>query len=251
MKKMSKKLKIFLISLLCFVIICGAAFGIYVSDYYRANDAALAATFSDDTVTVIQKSDDYMVFTPENPKCGLVFYPGGKVEYTAYAPLMKALAEEGFFCVLVKMPFNLAVFDVNAADDVLEEYTNIKEWYIGGHSLGGAMAASYASKNTDKLKGLILLGSYSTVDLNDSGLTVFDIQASEDEIVFDDMEELKKYKGNLSPNDTYSYGIDGGCHAYFGSYGEQKGDGKPTITPEEQVRQTVEFISETLFGGED
>ena len=113
------------------------------------------------------------------------------------------------------------------------------------------MAASYASKNTDKLKGLILLGSYSTVDLNDSGLTVFDIQTSEDEIVFDDMEELKKYKGNLSPDDTYSYGIEGGCHAYFGSYGEQKGDGKPTITPEEQVRQTVEFICETLFGGED
>lgn len=250
MKKMSKKLKIFLISLLCFIIVCCTAFGIYVSDYYHANDAALAATFSDDTVTVIQKNDDYMVFTPEKPKCGLVFYPGGKVEYTAYAPLMKALAEEGFFCVLVKMPFNLAVFDINAADDILEEYTNIKEWYIGGHSLGGSMAASYASKNTDKLKGLILLASFSTENLNDSGLDVIQITAREDEILWDDMEKVKKYQPNL-PDDFSQLCIEGGCHAYFGSYGEQKGDGKPTITPEEQVRQTVEFISETLFGGED
>ncbi len=250
MKKMSKKLKIFLISLLCFIIVCCTAFGIYVSDYYHANDAALAATFSDDTVTVIQKNDDYMVFTPEKPKCGIVFYPGGKVEYTAYAPLMKSLAEEGFFCVLVKMPFNLAVFDINAADDILEEYTNIKEWYIGGHSLGGSMAASYASKNTDKLKGLILLASFSTENLNDSGLDVIQITAREDEILWDDMEKVKKYQPNL-PDDFSQLCIEGGCHAYFGSYGEQKGDGKPTITPEEQVRQTVEFISETLFGGED
>ena len=250
MKKMSKKLKIFLISLLCFIIVCCTAFGIYVSDYYHANDAALEATFSDDTVTVIQKNDDYMVFTPEKPKCGFVFYPGGKVEYTAYAPLMKALAEEGFFCVLVKMPFNLAVFDINAADDILEEYTNIKEWYIGGHSLGGSMAASYASKNTDKLKGLILLASFSTENLNDSGLDVIQITAREDEILWDDMEKVKKYQPNL-PDDFSQLCIEGGCHAYFGSYGEQKGDGKPTITPEEQVRQTVEFISETLFGGED
>ena len=247
---MSKKLKIFLISLLCFIIVCCTAFGIYVSDYYHANDAALAATFSDDTVTVIQKNDDYMVFTPEKPKCGIVFYPGGKVEYTAYAPLMKALAEEGFFCVLVKMPFNLAVFDINAADDILEEYTNIKEWYIGGHSLGGSMAASYASKNTDKLKGLILLAAFSTENLNDSGLDVIQITAREDEILWDDMEKVKKYQPNL-PDDFSQLCIEGGCHAYFGSYGEQKGDGKPTITPEEQVRQTVEFISETLFGGED
>lgn len=244
--KKNKKLKIFITSLLCFAVICCTGFGIYVSDYYRANDTALTATFSDDEVTVIEKNGDYMVFTPEKPKCGLVFYPGGKVEYTAYAPLMKALAREGFFCVLVKMPFNLAVFDMGAAEDIIAEYTNIDEWYVGGHSLGGAMAASYASKNVDKLEGLILLGSYSTNDLSDSGLTVFSVIGSEDNITFDDMEEVKKYGDNLPDVDMYYYTIEGGCHAYFGSYGEQEGDGKPTITPEEQVKQTVEFIVDNL-----
>ena len=247
--KKNKKLKIFLIVMLCFVIVCGAVFGIYVSDYYRADDTAVAATFSDDTVTVIQKNDECIVFTPEKPERGFVFYPGGKVEHTAYAPLMKALAAEGFFCVLVKMPFNLAVFDVNAADSVIEEYTNIDEWYIGGHSLGGAMAASYASKNADKLEGLILLAAYSTEDLNGSGLNVMQIQGREDGLFWDDMEEVKKYQPNL-PDDFSQLCIEGGCHAYFGSYGEQKGDGKPTITPEEQVRQTVEFITDSLQEGE-
>ena len=248
--KKNKKLKIFIIFLLCFAVICCTGFGIYASDYYRANDTALAATFSDSEVTVIEKNGDCLVFTTENPERGIVFYPGGKVEYSAYAPLMKELAREGFFCVLVKMPFNLAVFDVNATDGVIEEYENIKEWYVGGHSLGGAMAASYASKNADKLEGLILLGSYSTEDIKDSGLTVFEIYASEDEIWMpDDAEKFEEYKGNL-PSDTFSVSIEGGCHAYFGSYGEQEGDGKPTITPEEQVRQTVEFIADNLQEGE-
>lgn len=247
--KKNKKLKIILISLLCVVAICCAGFGVYVSDYYRANDTALAATFSDNEVTVIEKNNDCMVFTPKNPERGMVFYPGGKVEYTAYAPLMKELAREGFFCVLVKMPFNLAVFDISAADDVIAEYTNIDEWYIAGHSLGGAMAASYASKNADKLEGLILLAAYSTEDLNGSGLNVMQIQGREDGLFWDDMEEVKKYQPNL-PDDFSQLCIEGGCHAYFGSYGEQEGDGKPTITPEEQVRQTVEFITENLQEGE-
>ena len=243
--KKKKKLKIIIISLLCVAIVSCTAFGIYVSDYYRANDTAIAATFSDSEVTVIQKNNDYMVFTPKSPECGIIFYPGGKVEYTAYAPLMKELAREGVFCVLVKMPFNLAVFDINAADDVIEEYTNITEWYVGGHSLGGSMAASYASKNADKLEGLILLAAFSTADLNDSGLNVMQITAREDEILWDDMEEVKKYQPNL-PDDFKQLCIEGGCHAYFGSYGEQKGDGKPWITPDEQIKQTVSFIMTNL-----
>ncbi len=81
---------------------------------------------------------------------GLIFYPGGKVEYTAYQPLMAACAERDILCVLVEMPFNLAVFDINAADGIQEQYPEVGHWYIGGHSLGGSMAASYLSKHTEK-----------------------------------------------------------------------------------------------------
>ena len=58
-----------------------------------------------------------------------------------YAPLLHDLAEDGILCVLVKMPCNLAVLDMNAADGIPECFPEVTDWYIGGHSLGGAMAA--------------------------------------------------------------------------------------------------------------
>ena len=54
-------------------------------------------------------------------------------------------------------------------------------------------------------------------------------------------EKYDKYKSSL-PGDFTEYVIDGGCHAYFGMYGAQDGDGTPAITNEEQIRITVENI---------
>ena len=106
-----------------------------------------------------------------------------KVENTAYAPLLHDLAEDGILCVLVKMPCNLAVLDRNAADSIPERFSEVTDWYIGGHSLGGAMAASYAAKHTDELDGLVLLAAYSTADLTDSGLRVYAAYGSEDGVL--------------------------------------------------------------------
>ena len=105
------------------------------------------------------------------------------MEHTAYAPLMKELAEKDILCVLVKMPFHLAVFDINAADGIREQFPEIKSWYIGGHSLGGSMAASYVSKHTEDFEGLVLLAAYSTEDLSDSGLKVLSVYGSEDGVL--------------------------------------------------------------------
>lgn len=84
--------------------------------------------------------DDNLVFIPEfgieQAKTGIIFYPGGKVEYTAYAPLMEACAREGILSVLIKMPGNLAVFVINAAEGIQEQYQTVDKWYMAGHSLG-------------------------------------------------------------------------------------------------------------------
>jgi len=53
--------------------------------------------------------------------------------------------------------------------------------------------------------------------------------------------KYKENKDNL-PTDYVEVVIDGGCHAYFGNYGEQEGDGKSTITVEKQQEITVEMI---------
>ena len=171
---------------------------------------------------------------------GFIFYPGGKVEHTAYAPLMRACAERGVLCVLIRMPFNLAVFNINGADGIPEQFPEVAHWYLGGHSLGGAMAASYAADHADELDGLVLLAAYSTRDLTKSGLAVLSIYGSEDGVL--DMKKYEKYRSNL-PHDTSEVVIDGGCHASFGRYGAQAGDGTPTISSDEQISRTaVEIV---------
>ena len=237
-KKKSFPRRVFLCLLVVLLAAC-IAFGVYVSDYYHADPAAEDALVSDDAVTVTEQ-DGTWVFAPKSPTAGLIFYPGGKVENTAYAPFLHDLAENGILCVLVKMPCNLAVLDMNAADGIPERFPEVTSWYIGGHSLGGAMAASYASKHADKLDGLVLLAAYSTADLTDSGLRVYSTYGSEDGVL-----NREKYEADRAklPQDTTETVIDGGCHAGFGSYGAQKGDGTPVISAEEQQQQTVDALA--------
>ena len=135
---------------------------------------------------------------PENPAAGFIFYPGGKVEISAYEPLMQACAAQDILCVLVSMPFHLAVFDKNAADGIQEQYPQIDSWYIGGHSLGGAMAASYVSKHADSFDGLILLGAYSTADISETALRVLSVYGSEDGVL--NRSKYEKNKSNLPEN---------------------------------------------------
>ena len=220
-----------------------AAGAIYVNDYYRADEAGIQAFYAMSEVTVEATADGIAILGPMDATKGLIFYPGGKVEYTAYQPLMSALSREGVLCILVEMPFNLAVLDMNAADGIREQYPQIKDWYMGGHSLGGSMAASYLEKNAEDYKGLILLGSYSTADLSQTDLDVLSVYGSEDQVM-----NRKKYEANKSnlPHDFTEIVIDGGCHAYFGMYGAQDGDGKPSVTNQEQIQATARVVLEMM-----
>lgn len=229
-----------IVAILALLVTAGA---VYVNDYYRADTDAIAAFAPAENISKEILDNGAIVYAPGDATTGLIFYPGGKVEYTAYEPLMKAGAARGIFCVLVKMPFNLAVLDVNAADGIQELYPEIKSWYIGGHSLGGSMAASYLGKQTDAYDGLILLGAYSTADLSDSNLNVLSVYGSEDQVL--NREKYDKNKVNL-PEDFTEVVIDGGCHAYFGMYGAQAGDGTPAITNKEQIDRTADAISELI-----
>ena len=187
----------------------------------------------------VQETDDGLAFVPREARAGFIFYPGGKVDHTAYAPLMQALAKEGVLCVLTDMPFHLAVLDMNAADGIREMYPDIGRWYLGGHSLGGSMAAYYAAAHADQLQGLVLLGSYSSKDLSATGLEVLSIYGSEDQVM-----NRSKYNAcrAMLPADLTELILEGGCHAGFGLYGPQKGDGTPAISAEEQIRQTAQAI---------
>ncbi len=238
-----KRGKIITIATLLAILLLVGVCAVYVNDYYRADSKAIAEFEVENAIDKKVLGDDTIVYVGKETNAGLIFYPGGKVEYTAYEPLMKSLASEGVLCMLARMPFSLAVLDVNAADGLQELYPEIEEWYIGGHSLGGSMAASYFSKNVSEYEGIVLLGSYSTADLSQTGVDVLSIYGSEDKVL--NREKYLEYEVNL-PDDFTELVIDGGCHAYFGMYGEQEGDGTPEISNAEQIKITTEAIMEMI-----
>ena len=227
------------------LLIAGCA--IYLFDYYRADMQEIEAFTQDLDVKKSTLPDGAITYGSSGAEIGFIFYPGGKVEHTAYEPLMAQLAEDGIFCVLTEMPFHLAVLDMNAADDIFALYPEIERWYIGGHSLGGAMAACYAAENVDRLEGLVLLGAYSSEDLTATDLRVISLYGSEDKVM--NREKYDEYRGNL-PADLTETVIAGGCHAYFGMYGEQEGDGAPAICAEEQITLTAEYITQWITEGD-
>ncbi len=218
---------------------------IYLSSTgYKADGAAQAALEGGSGVSVTWPVQDIVVFMPEEPKAGLVFYPGGRVEHTAYAPLLLALAQEGVACVLPEMPLDLAVLDMDAADGAQQTVPGIDDWYLGGHSLGGAMAASYAAQNSDAYDGLILLAAYSTEDLDETDIKVISLYGSEDGVL--NMESYRECRTNL-PDNTVEVILEGGNHAQFGSYGPQAGDGAAAVSRAEQTAWAVEIISREIL----
>lgn len=238
---MKKRTKIILAVCMAFLLILGIGGYAYMSDYYHADEVAMAAIAYQADDVQIEQDGNVTWFVPQEPTAGLIFYPGGKVEHTAYAPLLRACAEKGLLCALVRMPGNLAVLDANAADGLREKRPDITTWYIAGHSLGGAMAANYAATHSDDYSGLILLAAYSTKDLTQTPLRVLSIYGSEDGVM--NRETYEKDWANL-PDDTAEIILEGGCHAQFGNYGTQDGDGIPAISGEEQIRQTAEAIAD-------
>lgn len=237
-----KEMVIGLLAALLALVIGGV---IYIHDDYPASEAAMALleTPAEDLHLVVDE-EERMIFEPEEATTGIIFYPGGKVEPESYVPLLSSLAKQGVLTVLVPMPANLAVLDVDAAEGIVEHYDYIEDWYMAGHSLGGSMAASYLSEqmDTDYFEGLILLAAYSTVDFSESYIDVLSIYGDQDKVM--NREKYEKYYTNLPVDYTHEEIIEGGNHAQFGDYGEQDGDGKAKISGEEQMLQTVAHILE-------
>ena len=229
---------------LIILLIAAIGIGAYLLDYYPPSETAVNQLEELTDSVQIVRGNNMISFVPDDARIGIIFYPGGKVAYESYAPLMELCGENGILCVLLHMPANLAVLDQNAAEGIRELYPQVQKWYLAGHSLGGTVAAIYLSDHAKEFEGLILLASYSTADLSDTKLKVLSVYGSEDGVL-----NRKAYEENrdMLPEDYKEVIIEGGCHAYFGSYGEQSGDGTPTITPQEQQRQTAQEIINFLF----
>ena len=217
-----------IILVIAIILLAALAYGAYyVNDYYHADDRAQGYMNGTDDVSVIKTDKG-------------IFYPGAKVEYTSYLPLLCEISGNGTDCFLVEMPFNLALLDKNAADDIINQY-DYSHYFIAGHSLGGAMASDYVNE-TNNTDGLILLAAYSTKEIDKPVLSIY---GSQDKVLNAEKynESLPLIKENLT-----EVVIDGANHAQIGSYGNQSGDGIAKISPEKEqdriAEEIINFISQ-------
>jgi hypothetical protein len=183
----------------------------------------------------------WLSFTPQEvqPAAGLVFYPGGRVDPRAYAPAARQIASQGFLVVIVPMPLNLAVFGSDRALEVIAAHPEVTAWAVGGHSLGGAMAAGFAHKHPGQVSGVIFWAAYpaASASLAGLGLPVLSVYGTQDGMASGGKIDASR---PLLPADTRWVPIQGGNHAQFGWYGPQPGDNPATITRQAQQQQAVE-----------
>jgi pimeloyl-ACP methyl ester carboxylesterase len=245
--EITDRMKNFKRVLLGLLIVVGAAvlgFVFWANNAAQPEDAALQALTSDAQV-VVEQQDGFVTFSPagKSPTTGFVFYPGGRVDYRAYAPVLRMIAQGGYFVAAVDVNLNLAFFEINAADVVISNHPEISQWAVGGHSLGGVAASSYAANHLDGVDGLVLWASYPADDsLTNATINVISIYGTKD---MAGMEPFDRSRMQL-PADTQFVVIDGGNHAQFGAYGFQAGDNPADIPANEQWTQIADATTEFL-----
>lgn len=237
MKKVFKTIIVLFISLFLMA-------GIYVSDFYHASDRALDVL--DKTGVRIIEDNRFIVFVPDSIEAGIIFYPGAKVDFRSYSELFYDISRNGILCIIASMPLNLAVLDMDRADEILERYPGIDRWYMAGHSLGGAIAERYVADRDGVFEGLILMGAYCDVDLSNKDLRVLSFAGSKDGVLERDRYEQGKA---LLPKGSIFIEIEGGNHCQYGDYGFQKGDDEASISYNEQRRIVADGIVSFIKGG--
>ncbi len=228
-----KSLKKVVIIILIVLLLLGIISLIYLSTgHYQAQDRAIYIL---DNADNLQITENLFILSPEEESdTAIIFYPGAKVEASAYLPLLEKITKQiGVVSILVEMPFNMAIFDTNAATKIIENMVEIENFYIAGHSLGSSMASTYAQENSEFISGLIVMGGFVYGDYPpENSLTIYGTFNSE-------IENHIDYSENIVV-------IEGGNHAQFGDYGKQDGDPDATITAEEQENITVQAIKEFI-----
>jgi dienelactone hydrolase len=200
---------------------------------------AVVALTSDPRVEVFD--DPWLTFLPKESslKTGFIFYPGGRINPQGYAPLLRAIAVEGYLVVVPTMPINMAVFNPNVADDIIAHYPDIEYWVIGGHSVGGTMAAQYTKKHPQLIQGLVIWASYpaDSADLSNQNIPVVTIYGTLDPRVNNDSVAERK---DLLPENAQYIRIEGGDHHQFGTYQIKPEEHFATISRDSQQQQIIQ-----------
>jgi len=240
-------LKRILVTVLLVIGLAVGGFVAWANTPAKPSAEAYAAMKSSDDVKVSLDAAGRLLFEPTGAQNGIGFilYPGGRVDPRAYAPLACGIAARGSVVVVAPMLLNLAILSPERAQDIIDSYQGIRAWAIGGHSLGGSMAARFAGLHTSEIKGLVLWASYParSDDLSTSTLPVLSVSASRDGLATPAKIAAARV---LLPPATIYLPIEGGNHAQFGSYGTQMGDHAASITAADQWRLVIQATADFL-----
>jgi alpha-beta hydrolase superfamily lysophospholipase len=218
---------------------------------YRATGAARAALRSDSSVA-IGHADGYWSFDPKTPAdTGLLFFAGALVDPVAYAPLARAIAEQGYPVVLVELPRRGAFGGADGpevfarARVAASARPRVTRWIAAGHSRGGVVAAQMVRDGFPGLAGAVLIGTSHPRDfsLAATPIPITRVYGTRDTVA--DVEKLEKTRANL-PASARIVAIDGGNHSQFGYYGFQPGDWPATISRDAQQAITRRALLDAL-----
>jgi hypothetical protein len=205
---------------------------------FGATPAAVSAMSGSGDVRVTD-APAHIVIEPTSgtPTRGLVFQPGARVDPRAYVPMLSEVSRQGVIVFVVKPPFGIGFLAMTAPHAFIDRHPEVTSWTLAGHSLGGVVAATFAHDHPGLVRGLALWASYPVDSLADrSDLAVASVSGTRDGFTTPaDIEASRP----LLPGDTAYTPVEGAVHAYFGDYGEQPGDGTPTVSRPEAQRQIV------------
>jgi len=224
MKKWSKRILGTIVGVLALLVF---AFMIWAQFDYDASQQAVSY--------VETETPREVTFGKETSDVGFIFYQGAKVDAAAYSYYGNQLAKDGHFVIIPKLPFRIALLDANEGLDIIEEYPQVKRWYLMGHSLGGSAASTIVEQNP-KIKGIIFLASYPIDSIDVPSLTIY---GGRDGVL--PVADIEKSKQDVR-KDAIFHEIKQGNHANFGMYGPQKGDNSSPLTPKEQQNESLDEI---------
>lgn len=210
----------------------------YAGTPYDAEPQRLDAVRDESDVVVEKHPHGYVLrdADPDGERVGLVFYPGARVEAAAYLWTLSPLVERTDVRVYVpEMPLHFAVLDPGRAAGIIDGdvplasgSAAVDRWYVGGHSLGGAMACRFGANNPERVAGVVLAAAYCGAgdSLAGAGLDVLAVWGARDGV----LDESRVQDRSWAPADARFVELDGVNHAQFGAYGDQSGDRDPTAS---------------------
>ncbi len=236
-KKSNMKNTVLKILLVIAILLMAGSIG--VGDYSHVKFDVQAFNAQDHGYEVEEAPDEFMAYVPAGAKDGIIFYPGGNIEYTAYMELLDKFAEKGILCVAVHMPRNIPFLGTDQADRYIEQYPQIENWYLMGHDKGGTAAAKYVAKTDRDIQGLCLLASFSRADLTRKDVKVLVMYGTSDAQI-----SMVNYNKGLKklPEGYVEQIIRGGNHSYYGHYEVNREDSVGKISREKQQETVLEAM---------